>query len=160
MKTYVLIVSRQFNKKHERSGEPTRFREMILSGEKIHTIRANYSLWKKRVEEVQLGEANIAVRYWSGKPYNSKQLRICDITKESGCGIQELFFIGGDINQPTICGDSFPEPSWYKGINLIELAKNDGLTVQDFRSWFKDYKLMEYNRPKSMAIIHFTSFRY
>jgi hypothetical protein len=155
MKTYVLIVSQQFSKKHPRAGEPTAFREKILSGEKIHTVRANYHLWKKRIEEVQAGEAIIAVRYWSGKPYNSKQLRICDIDKDSGCGVEGVIFEDGKITKPVIVKDHS-----YKGIDVSILANNDGLSVSDFAEWFKDYKLYEYNQLKQFAIIHFTKFRY
>ena len=36
-----------------------------------------------------------------------------------------------------------------------ELAKNDGLSLEDFTAWFKGYDLSE-----TMAIIHFTPFRY
>lgn len=178
MITYVLIATRYFGNRHPRSGEPTFFREKIISAiggynnklgkltgankinPKIHTIRANYKLWKERLEKVQAGEAIISVREWSGQAYKSKQIEFAQLDKDSGCGVQELIFINGDINKPTICGDRLPKPSWYKGINLIELAQNDGLYVHDFRSWFKDYKMMEYNQPKSFAIIHFTKFRY
>ena len=38
---------------------------------------------------------------------------------------------------------------------LIDLAKNDGLSLDDFKAWFKSYDLSQ-----PMAIIHFTSFRY
>jgi hypothetical protein len=36
-----------------------------------------------------------------------------------------------------------------------ELSKNDGLSLPDFKAWFKNYDLSE-----PMAIIHFTKFRY
>ena len=35
------------------------------------------------------------------------------------------------------------------------LSKNDGLTVEDWRNWFKDYDL-----SLPLVIIHFTPFRY
>ncbi len=164
MKTYVLTVSRVFQKTHARSGDPTNFREKILSGldrdselvatcfqkppKKLHTIRANYHLWKKRIDEVNAGEAILSVRYWSGKPYNSKQLRIIEFDKDSGVGVQQLFFSGGRLIHPMI------EPN--TGISDINiLAKNDGLSFEDFKEWFRKYDL-----SKPMAIIHFTKFRY
>lgn len=164
MKTYVLTVSRVFPKRHARSGEPTYFREKILKGcnqlvdvpgdiyidldPKIHTIRANYHLWKKRIDEVNAGEAILSVRYWSGKPYNSKQLRIIEFDKDSGVGVQQLFFSGGRLIHPMI------EPN--TGISDINiLAKNDGLSLEDFKEWFRKYDL-----SKPMAIIQFTKFRY
>ena len=161
MKTYVLTVSRVFPKTHARSGEPTYFREKILIGEKLHTIRANYHLWKKRIDEVNAGEAILSVRYWSGKPYNSKQLRIVEFDKDSGVGVQKL--IGMDLQY----GMGFVLHNEYKdekseiefsithNIQVHALATNDGLSLEDFREWFRKYDL-----SKPMAIIQFTKFRY
>ena len=42
-----------------------------------------------------------------------------------------------------------------KKAELNELAKNDGLTLPDFKEWFYKYDL-----STPMAIIHFTKFRY
>lgn len=53
MKTYVLIVSQRFPMTHPRKGQPTMFIENILNKTKIHTIRGNFPLWEKRIEEVQ-----------------------------------------------------------------------------------------------------------
>jgi len=39
--------------------------------------------------------------------------------------------------------------------DIRTLAKNDGLSLQDFKDWFKGY---DFSKP--MAIIHFTRFRY
>lgn len=158
MKTYVLIVSQVFGKKHRRSGEPTNFREKILSGEKIHTIRAAFATWKKRIEEVQAGEAVISVRYWSGKPYNSKQLRICELDKSSGVGIQCLKMTM-HFNDPSneskcyVVHNEFNEGTF---VPMETLANNDGLTLDDFTDWFRHYDLMAYNQPKPLAIIHFS----
>lgn len=58
MKTYVLTFSRRFPGTHPRAGEATNFVEKILGHEKIHTIRSNFPLWKKRIEEVQKGIVN------------------------------------------------------------------------------------------------------
>jgi hypothetical protein len=40
-------------------------------------------------------------------------------------------------------------------MEISELAKNDGLSENDFCEWFRKYDL-----SKPMAIIHFTNFRY
>lgn len=79
MKTYVITLSQVFPTWHKRAGEPTKFRAAFLSGQtcskckkrnhamctsecfsglKIHTIRANYPLWLKRITEVQQGKAS------------------------------------------------------------------------------------------------------
>ena len=73
MKTHVLIISRTFPSYHLRKGKETGFVEKIPD-EKIHTIRANYPLWEKRIKEVQFGEAVLSLRYWSDKPYKSEQV--------------------------------------------------------------------------------------
>lgn len=163
MKTYVLTVSRYFPKNHKRAGEPTRFKEQLINGLaqlkgedcKIHTIRSNYLLWSKRISEIQKGNAILSIRYWSEKPYNSKQIEICQLDKDSGIGIQPLIFIDSCIKLPTICGEDFPKPTWYKGVQLRDISQNDGLSIQDFKEWFRGYDL-----SKQMAVIHFTNFRY
>ena len=146
MKTYVLTVSRYFPTTHPRKGKPTYFVEKILS-DKIHTIRANYDLWKKRIDKVNAGNAILSLRFWTGKPYNSKQQEFLQLTKDDGIGVQEIFFLNGEIWDPIIEGDDITE--------MREIAKNDGLNTDDFKAWFKGYDL-----NKSMAIIHFTKFRY
>jgi len=159
-KTYVLTVSRYFPKTHKRVGEPTYFVEKILSTQndyglisknevekyepKIHTVRANYPLWEKRIEQVQKGGAIISLRFWSGKPYKSKQIEFCQLNKDSGIGIQKLDdptnFVFAPIN-------GIP-------INWEDVAKNDGLSFDDFCEWFKS------RQKEPMAVIHFTDFRY
>jgi hypothetical protein len=47
---YVLMISTVFPAYHKRKGEETRFVEKILNLIKIHTIRANYQLWAKRIK--------------------------------------------------------------------------------------------------------------
>lgn len=143
MKTYVLTVSQKFPARHQRAGELTNFPDAILQGSKIHTIRANYELWKKRIDEVSAGAARLSVRVWTGKPYNSPQREITSLDASHGVGVQKL---DGMIIDP----ETTP-----KAIPINSLAKNDGLSVLDFLEWFKDYDLAE-----PMAVIHFTPFRY
>lgn len=68
MKTYVITLSRYFLANHKRAGEETHFKEKFILGQgltdydtpsmaKIHTIRANYPLWEKRIKEAQEGRA-------------------------------------------------------------------------------------------------------
>lgn len=149
MKTYVLIVSRTFPKGHNKEGEQTFFVDKISNGEKIHTIRSNYPLWKKRIKEVQEGKAVLSLRYWSEKPYRSKQVEFARLDKDSGIGVQEIYFINKNIYCPDLCSDRFLKS------NIEEIAKNDGLSIEDFKEWFKNYDL-----SKPLAIIHFTNFRY
>lgn len=144
MKTYVLTVSITFPKTHKRAGENTYFMEKIKNGEKIHTIRANYELWEKRINNIKNGLARLSVRVWEDKPYHSKQKQIAEFIAERGISIQKLEdptnFVFASINGKTI--------------NWEDVAKNDGLSFGDFCDWFK---VRQYS---PMAIIQFTDFRY
>lgn len=146
MKTYVLTVSNYFPKTHARVGESTGFVQNIVQlksgeSEKIHTIRGNYELWKKRAESINEGKAILSIRYWSGKPYQSKQVEICTL---SSIGVQKLQdptnFVYATVDSSTV--------------NWEDLAKNDGLSFDDFCEWFK------VRSKEPMAVIQFTDFKY
>nr|WP_320989374.1 hypothetical protein [Bacteroides intestinalis] len=145
MKTYVIILSEKFPTTHPRKGQETDFRRLFLNGNKIHTIRANFPLWEKRIAQIQKGEAVLSVRQWTGKPYQSKQVEIARLTAEDGVGIQELKLT--DLSRPTTING--------QRIELPLLAQNDGLSFNDWFNWFIGYDL-----SKPLAIIHFTKFRY
>ena len=142
MKTYVIMLSKVFPKGHRREGEPTGFMEKLLLGEKIHTIRTNYTLWEQRIKKVQNGEACISVRQWEDKPYRSKQIEIARFTKEDGVGIEALWL--QPIGQMDWTLAAYPQ-----------LDTNDGLCREDWLSWFENAP-----RGKALPIIHFTPFRY
>lgn len=163
MKTYVLIISRTFPKTHMRNGDRTYFAIKIMLAlnqqnseiieeygadliPKLHTIRGNYDFWAKRIKNVQEGKAILSLRYWSGKPYNSKQIEVCQLDKDSGVGVQELSMVNG-LPFPIIDGVE-------RGY-VTDIPQNDGLSPEDFKEWFK-----KYDRLEPMAIIHFTKFRY
>jgi hypothetical protein len=173
MKTYVLIVSPTFPSTHKRKGELTYFEPKILANiitnemtlywePKLHTIRANYLVWVKRIKQIQEGKAILSIRYWHkpGGCYvkNNYQIEICQLDKDSGIGVQRLDFITSFLGDRT----SFKLNNKYLRINidsyreeLKKVAKNDGLSIEDFKEWFRKYDL---SQPK--AIIHFTKFRY
>jgi hypothetical protein len=140
MKTYVLMVSEKFPKNHKRKGELTFFPYKIKNGEKIHTIRANYKLWEKRISEIKKSQAKLSVRVWEGEPYKSKQKEIFEFIGENQIDIQKLEEPDNFV-WATVDG---------KMINWGEIAKNDGLSFDDFCDWFK----VRSNKP--MAIIHFS----
>ncbi len=146
MKTYVLTISERFPVTHKKSGLLTNFPLLIEEKTKIHTIRGNFPLWRKRFDEIEKGNACLSVRGWTGKPYHSKQEEFFRFDKSHGIGIEKLFF-SGSLEYPLV--DEFER------INIEVLSKNDGLSLTDFKGWFKDY-----NTENPMAIIHFTSFRY
>jgi hypothetical protein len=160
LKTYVIMISRTFPAYHPRKGQETYFVEKILASfksirhpldyiPKLHTIRANYDLWEKRMKEVQEGKAVISLRYHTLGRYvkGNKQIEFARLDKDSGCGVQKVNF-GLETSMPFIDDrDNY--------IDAGILSINDGLLFVDFDYWFKLYKL-----DKPMAIIHFTKFRY
>lgn len=150
MKTYVITLSQKFQHKHSKAGEPTEFKDKFFEalrgeGGKIHTIRANYDLWKHRFDEIDAGLAQLSIRQWSGLPYRSKQIELALLSRKDGIGIQRLKFDKSGF---------LPNVD-YKPIGIGYLANNDGLTFDDWSEWFKDY-----DKTKPLAIIHFTAFRY
>ena len=161
MKTYVITLSQVFPVTHSRKGEPTGFKDKFLAatkqsgGEwrKLHTIRANYELWKKRFEEIDAGRACLCIRQWSGKPYCSKQVEIARLTREDGIGIQKLRIVKEKYRKSFYL-TFFVDEKQMTDFSLL-LAKNDGLNFGDWFNWFKNYNLTE-----PLAIIHFTKFRY
>jgi len=183
MKTYVITLSRKFPKGHRKEGEKTFFKEKFRFGQqcqfcppkyrntnypecdeclkhnapiKLHTIRANYDLWKKRFEQVERGEACISVREWTDKPYHSPQVEITRITREHGIGLQKLTFRRVEQITARTLATGVPALLGYAPcFDARELASNDGLDFEDWRSWF-----VSYDHTKPMAIIHFTKFRY
>ena len=162
MNTYILILSRTFPAKHQRKGEQTNFDYQLLNavlrehnmsigfpkyGMKLHTIRSNYALWSKRFKQIEAGKACLSIRYWIGKPYHSKQMEICKLTKEDGIGLQKLEFYNGCLQQPILSS----------GITIKAelIAKNDGLSFESWQEWFRKSDI-----SKPLAVIQFTKFRY
>ncbi|WP_299129430.1 hypothetical protein [uncultured Winogradskyella sp.] len=140
-KCFVLIISERFPKTHPRAGEETKFYKKILQLLKKHTIRMNYELWKNRVELINKGEAYLSIRTWSGKPYRSPQVELIDF---HNVGLQKL--------EANIMGWFIDD--YDSEITTKELSENDGLSLDDFKSWFKKIP------QEPMALIHFTDFRY
>lgn len=144
MTTYVLTVSQKFPATHKKHGQETCFQLAIKNRDKIHTIRVNYDLWAKRFEKINNCKAVLSVRIWEGKPYKSKQIEIFRYDSSHNIGIEKL-------EDPT---NFVFAPIEGKQVNWDLVAKNDGLSFNDFCEWFKERS----NKP--MAIIHFTDFRY
>ena len=154
MKSYTLIVSRNFPVTHPRKGQHTLFVESIENCTKIHTIRANFEYWNKAITEVQKGYAYISLRYWEGLPYKSKQVEFMKLCYTDNIGIEKLTF-EKQLEEEYTALTGQPQFSYQSNIEIELLAKNDGLSLMDFYSWFAKYDL-----SKDMAIIHFTDFRY
>lgn len=144
MKTYVLTIAKTFPGTHPRKGEPTDFFSKIESGAKIHTIRSNYDLWKKRIDVVTYREGLLSLREWTGKPYRSPQRELKRINE---VGIQKIerksdgFWHIDDIGT---------------ALSTRWIARNDGLSLPDFIQWFN----LQPEGTGPLALIHFTNFRY
>jgi len=151
LKTYVLTLSKKFPGHHPRKGDFTKFKKKYLDGQKIHTIRANYDFWKKRIDKINAGEAVLSIRQWSGRPYASRQVTIGKLTK---VGYQPVRIKKHDdistIKMTIISTDN-------RAIAFRELdsmVKNDGFDkLNDLHDWFK-------TSVRNGIIIHFTDFRY
>lgn len=171
LRVFVLMLSKEFPKEHARAGQWTYFEfamQMALSGykewqvdtpngtilvnvPKIHTIRCNFQRWSDRIKAIQEGKAVLSIRQWKGRPYEkgNVQIEIARLGNESGVGIEELILHKSE--------DGYPDGGMV-GSRFIpgeELAKNDGLGYNDWRTWFKDF-----DDSVSLPIIHFTKFRY
>ena len=168
LKCYYIMVSRNFPSTHPKAGQPTFFvekickalsiepptpyggwdawetKELLKADPKLHTIRLNWELWQKRFEEIAAGKAYLSLRYWLDLPYKSPQQEFARLTTTDGIGIQKLSFPLG------IFIDDYDAD-----LSIGEIAKNDGLTMQDFGGWFG-----EIQRDKEYAILHFTQKRY
>lgn len=144
MKTYTIKVAKTFPFYHERKGQLTNFETKILHLDKIHTIRGNYELWRKRLEVNHDQNISLNLTEWAGRPYHTKSNLLFSLSKNiNGIGLQKLQYI-----ENTVLVDDNPG-------ELEELAKNDGLSVSDLEKWF-----LPYDKVQPMSLIHFTSFRY
>lgn len=167
-KTFVLIVSLFFPFYHLRKNYNTFFPAAIgnaienkpcttveyesgryadVYAKKLHTIRESIEEWEKRAAAINIGTACLAVRYWSGKPYHSKQKEFAWLRK---LGTQRI----------TFCNPATGLEAYVDGrrIDINVLAHNDGLSRADFEAWFAP-KFKKSNVWEGI-ILHFTDFRY
>lgn len=86
-------------------------------GEKHHTIRKGYR-WK-------VGD-KFSPRVWSGKPYASKQIIIAPDIE-----IKKIW----DFSRDLISDKYYLNGHEIDAGNLELIAKNDGLSVEDFKAW-------------------------
>jgi hypothetical protein len=111
---------------------------------KIHTIRQNFDYWKK------FEGRDVELFTWEGKPYRSKQKVFCVKRIYS---VQSVILSEGGLVYNI--DDEWGICPWDLIWHITDsMAKNDGLTPEEFRAWFADYPEDE------MAILHFTDFRY
>jgi hypothetical protein len=182
MKTYVITLSQTFPATHSRKGQPTFFKQQLLNalnigkkgsgqyavphsgsaddrlGRKLHTIRANYPLWKERFDQIARGEACLSIRQWTGKPYASKQVEIARLTIEDGIGLQRIKYGETQTRLRTYRNWFVTQANGLlRVLSEREVANHDGLSEQDWVEWFNN---PAYDKREYFAIIHFTKFRY
>ena len=155
LKTYVLMLSKVFPSTHPKSGIATGFKDKFLVS-KFHTIRTNIPLWEKRAVEINFGHAVLSVRQWSGKPYEkgSHQIEIARLTK-----LYTQRVVMGASTKPFRQSWAYIDDGLKKTryIDIQSVATNDGLSLEDFVSWFNLY---ENNEPYRGVILHCTDMRY
>ena len=147
----IITFSKNFPPGHTKVGEPTGFSDKLKAGSKIHTIRADQKgWWDKCAEAINSGRKYLSIREWSGRPYNSTQTILGERDK---IGLQK-------ITMTYSSEDELPQ-AWVDGkkVPVEQLAKNDGLTVEDFVEWFFSTPLYKRNTFEG-KIIHLTDFRY
>lgn len=150
MKKAILPLCKTFPATHKRAGEKTDFEGKIERKEKIHTIRHDAKgIWEKRFARIKAGAMYLAMKEWTGRPYNSEQRDLTQRTREDGIGLQkiEMIYTEGTILMAKV-DDEFVDPAI--------IAKNDGLSLEDFIEWFFHGKAGSF----SGKIIHFTDYRY
>ena len=153
-KKIIITLSRLFPTTHSRRGEPTDFASKLASGVKKHTIRKNYDLWKINAEKMERGKFYLSIRQWSGRPYKSPQVEIAQRNNPIGVQPIELYYhADNDTITAKIDGREWLDADCYT------IAKNDGLSVQDFKEWFFGKDPYE-DKVFTGVIIHFTDFRY
>ena len=149
----VITFSRYFQKSHPQCGQPTFFVEKIFNeinthqGKSIDVYELDKSLNFTLLTEfgAKVGRKKHTIRsgnrfkagdffsprVWSGKPYSSPQIVLCDDVEIEN--VWDIVFVQKD-KFLSVNGVSY-EKSTYE--NMIKvLAENDGLSVNDFKSWF------------------------
>ena len=142
-KQVVLMIAKNFLAYHKKAGQSTEFEAKIKDKEKVHTIRPNYEKWKEKIEEVKSGKAELVLKQWEGRPYHSTPNKLFIFDAKDDVEVSKL----------TKTEDGFFVNDTKK-VEPEDLAKNDGLSLQDFEDWFKVFP------TEPMAILHFNSFRY
>lgn len=151
LKKAILSLCRTFPVDHKRTGDLTEFEGKIEREEKIHTIRHDAKgIWEKRFAKIKSGSMFLDLREWVGRPYNSEQRNLFQRTREDGIGLQRIKM---EYSAETNCIIAQVDG---KGVDPAIVAKNDGLSLEDFIEWFFHGKSGSF----SGKIIHFTKFRY
>lgn len=151
-KKICLTLSRVFPKTHRRAGEPTGFSDKLASGAKKHTIRRNYDLWQLNAEKMQRGGYALSIRQWTDKPYRSKQREI--YVQNEPIRVQKVAMHYDSKN------DNINVSVEHTLVDAEYIAKNDGLSLEDFKDWFFGSIRHKEDAHFNGVVIHFKPFSY
>lgn len=151
-KKICITLSRVFPKTHRRAGEPTGFSDKLTSGAKKHTIRRNYDLWQLNAEKMQRGGYMLSIRQWTDKPYRSKQREI--YAQNEPIRVQKVTMHYDSKN------DSINVSVEHTLVDAEYIAKNDGLSLEDFKDWFFGSVRHKEDAHFNGVVIHFKPFSY
>lgn len=145
----IVSLCRVLPKGHKKAGEATDFEAKVKDGRKIHTIRYNGNdVWAKRYKDIMEGRKYLSLRQWTGRPYNSEQREIAKVEK---IGLQKVTMTySSEDSLPQVWIDGKPQ-------DIEAVAKNDGMTVEEFVDWFFG------NSKENIfegVVIQFTDFKY
>lgn len=146
----VITFSRVYPAHHPRKGEPTFFVEKLIEGFKQLglTIPKNELVTKPFIRSLNFEKFDpkwhtiregqrfkagdwFSPRCWEGKPYNSKQIILCEDVQ-----VKKTWDFNLTKDTFYINGNALHENSW-EYIN--QFIKNDGfINIGDFTHWFKE----------------------
>lgn len=130
MKVYVITFSNNYPSYHPKKGTSTGFIDKILNKVKTSTIRGNYDRWQKIRREVNKGNAYLSLRYWSDKPYRSKQI---EFARSYQIATHRIFITN------SVSGFEMSINGRYSLYETMErISKMEGFEdVEDFNDWFQ-----------------------
>jgi hypothetical protein len=153
IKHILIILSTRFPLYHKRRRKETHFKESFLVKRKIHTIRSGYDRWAHNIDKVINGDFTLSLREWSGRPYDSPQREIASLKEDVGYQrITMSYDPRTEELEVTIDGKPYND--------IKRLAANDGLSVEDFKSFMFGANRTLDKQLFQGIIIHFTKFRY
>jgi len=154
----VITFSRNFPAKHPRKGQPTYFVEKIWEYIAVEGIEMEDEYYRK-LPECDLAVSQLKTdtiwpkyhtirrgnrwkvgdwfspRVWSGKPYTSKQIQFAPPIQ-----IKKIWNFEMDLNGVYSINGKY----WMEDHEVEELARNDGLSVEDMMYWL----MPNFDKPK------------
>lgn len=139
----VITFSVVFPSYHPKAGNPTCFVNMILHSVDFHGIYkvihgCNWpdGSFAKKNHTIRKGNRwkagdKFSPRIWTGKPYNSLQQTFFEDIEIKKVWTIEIWKDGEYTHAGIPEGDG-----QYRLVSLADLAKNDGLSIQDLIDWF------------------------